>query len=190
LRDKEALIVKRGLIRFTLTAALVVLLAAFNGSIHAGNYQGSGSYDYLYYIEGTGAYVLPDPATDIFFNLGKWYRRSDDTWSVGTTSDGPWREIFIESVPAALADLPPDFRTTHRLGRIPYRYVTGSGSGRYDDGSRYFRGWRGPRYHYYRCDPCRGWDRDCCDYNQKAYRRHWRRLGTFLFFTAPHIIDD
>jgi hypothetical protein len=181
---------KRGFGSYFLAAVVLLFLVAIVAPVNASAYRGSGSYDYLYYIEGTGAYLLPDQDGDIFFHLGRWYRRSDNTWSIGTTSDGPWRGIFIENVPEILADLPPDFHTTHQLGRIPYRYVTGSGSGRYDYSSCYDCSWYGYRYNYYGYGPCCGWGKYRCDYDPRAYRRHWRRLGRFLFFAAPHIIDD
>ncbi|MDF1525258.1 MAG: hypothetical protein P1S59_03165 [bacterium] len=164
------------IIRSLIAAALAVLLISITGgSVYATGYDEhdqSGQPEYLYNIEGTGSYFLPGTDEDIFFNLGKWYRNSGGSWSMSGNFDGPWSGIMTKSVPAALADLPSDFRTTRRLGMIPYRYVIGPDKWDDNDVYRYYRG------EYYR------------DYERHGYRRQWHPRGKFWFFVAPDFHDD
>ena len=110
--------------------------------------------------------------------------------AISGTAAGPWSEIFAESVPKVLAGLPPDFRTTHQLGKVPYRYVTGSRSELYDYGSRYDYGWYGSRYDYGRYGPRYRSGRYYRDHDRRGYRRRLHPLGNFLFFVAPHLDND
>jgi hypothetical protein len=164
---------KLHIVKLVPAVALSLLLIAATG-IPAGatGYRGSGSPDFLYYMEGTGAYFLPDSDADIFFNLGRWYRRSGSSWSVSVALGGPWGSISVSSVPRVLVDLPPDFRSTHHLGRVPYGHVVGPG-GRDDDyGRRYYSG---PYYD---------------DHDRRGYQRRWHSGGQFWFFVAPGFDDD
>ncbi|UCG37884.1 MAG: hypothetical protein JSV00_06690 [bacterium] len=148
----------------------LLLVAAAHGPALATGYDDDSSGILLYYIEGTGAYFLPDPGGDIFFHLGQWYRSEDGSWAVSGSLSGPWRDA-AGSVPRVLVDLPPDFRSTHRLGLVPYGYVVGRS--RDDDyGLRYYSG------RYYE------------DYEGRGYRRQWHPQGGFWFFVAPHFLDD
>jgi hypothetical protein len=166
---------KKKFIRPILAVVFALLLVSVVGgpayATGSDDYSESGSPEYLYYIEGTGAYLLPDPDMDIFYSLGSWYKRSDESWSMSDNFDGPWNGIMAESVPRAMVDLPPDFRTTHHLGMIPYRYVTGSEKPDYDHGYRYYKG----RYYD--------------DYERRGYRRVWHPRGGFWFFVAPDFDD-
>jgi hypothetical protein len=167
---------QKRLIRSILTAAIALMfIFVIGGQVYATQYDDygdSGSPEYLYYIEGTGAYFLPDADGDIFFNLGKWYKRSGGSWSMSVRLGGPWNGIMAESVSPALVDLPPDFRTTHHLGMIPYRYVVSTDSRDDDHGYRYYSG----RYYD--------------DYERRGYRRMWHPRGGFWFFVAPNFDDD
>ena len=161
----------------SILAAVVALLLipVIGGHAYAtgsDDYSESGSPEYLYYIDGTGAYLLPDADEDIFFSLGSWYKRSGGSWSMSVNFDGPWSGIMVESVPQAIVDLPPDFRESRRMGMIPYKYVAGSGSRDEDYGYRYYRG----RYYD--------------DYERHGYRRRWHPHGKFWFFVAPDFHDD
>ena len=164
------------IMRSILAAALAMLfMSAITEPVYATGYDDnsrSGSPEYLYHIEGTGAYFLPGGEVDIFFNLGNWYKRSGDSWSMSDNFDGPWNGIMAESVAPALVDLPSDFRTTRRMGMIPYKYVAGSDSRDEDHGYRYYRG------EYYD------------DYERHGYRRRWNSRGGFWFFVAPDFHDD
>ena len=167
---------KKSLIRHILTAVIALLLMPVIGgpayATGSDDYSESGAPEYLYYIEGTGAYLLPDADGDIFFNLGKWYRLSGSSWSMSDNFDGPWNGIMAESVPQAMVDLPPDFKTTRHLGMIPYRYVAGSERRDDDHSYRYYEG----RYYD--------------DYERRGYRRMWHPRGGFWFFVAPDFHDD
>lgn len=128
--------------------------------------------EYLYYIEGTGSYFLQGEDSDTFFNLGRWYRRSGESWSVSDDIDGPWSGITKNSLPRDLAELPADFQDTRNLGLIPYRYVVGPEKEDDDYPYRYYRG----RYYD--------------DYERHGYHRRWHPHGRFWFFVAPHFHDD
>ena len=87
---------KKQTIALPATAVLVLLLlAAIVSPAIASDYRGSGSPEFLYYIEGTGAYFLPDSEVDIFFSLGNWYRRSGGSWSTSVSLSGPWGAISV-----------------------------------------------------------------------------------------------
>lgn len=122
--------------------------------------------EFIYYIQDTDAYYLPDPEVDIFFSLGRWYRRSGSSWSVGVSYRGPWGSIAVSSVPSVLVGLPPDFRATRRFGRVPYRYLQGHRESHDDYGRSYYGG----RYD---------------DHDRRRYERHWHREGGFWFLVAP-----
>jgi len=151
---------------------VLLFLAAFSGPAIASDYYRSGSPEYLYYMEGTGAYFLPDSEADIFFSLGKWYRRTGSSWSASVAFSGPWGAISVSSAPSVLVNLPVDFRTTSHLGQVPYRYVAGSRSGHEDYGSRYYRG------DYYN------------DHDRRGYKRRRHSSGGFWFFIAPDFRHD
>lgn len=114
---------QKRLFRSILMAAVALMFLSVVGSqVYAAQYDDYGASDapeYLYHIEGTDSYFLPDTDGDIFFNLGKWYRISEGSWSMSKNFGGPWNGILTDSVPRALADLPPDFRTTSRYGHDP-----------------------------------------------------------------------
>jgi hypothetical protein len=157
------------------TAVLLHLTASVGGLAYAtgyGDYDDIGTPEYLYYIEGTGSYYLPEEGADIFFNLGRWYRRSGNSWSMSDNLDGPWSGTTAGSLPKDLADLPADFRETRKLGMIPYRYVVGVDEKADDYPYRYYRG----RYYD--------------DYERRGYRRRWHPHGKFWFFVAPDFHDD
>jgi len=155
------------------SAALVLLLVCvITVPANASDYYGSGSPEFLYYIEGTSAYFLPDPEVDIFFSLGRWYRRSGSSWSASVSLSGPWGAISVDSAPSVLVNLPVDFRTTSHLGQVPYRYVAGSRSGHENYGSRYYRG------DYYN------------DHDRRGYKRRRHSSGGFWFFIAPDFRHD
>jgi hypothetical protein len=170
------MVMQKQLIRSIVAAALALLLmSVIGGPVYAtgyGDYMESGSPEYLYYIEGTGAYLLPDADWDIFFSLGKWYRLSEGSWSMSDHFDGPWSGITAGSLPKDLAELPADFRETHKLGMIPYRYVVGKDHRDDRDGYWYYKG----RYYD--------------DYKRHGYRRRWHPHGKFWFFVAPDFHDD
>ena len=154
-------------------AALVLLLACvITVPAMASDYYGSGSPEFLYYIEGTSAYFLPDPEVDVFFSLGKWYRRSGSSWSASVALSGPWGAISVSSVPTVLVNLPAGFRATYHLGQVPYRYVVDSRKGHDNYGSRYYSG------EYYN------------DYGSRGYQRHRHSTGGFWFFIAPDFHHD
>jgi hypothetical protein len=165
-------VIKRIVNYFMMITVVLLLLSTIGGPVYASDYRGPGSPEFLYYIEGTGAYFLPDQEADVFFSLGRWYRRSGTSWSVSAALAGPWGAISVGSVPSVLIGLPPDFRTTLRLGRVPYRYVVGSRSGHDDYGPRYYHG----RYYD--------------DHDRRGYRRRWHPSGYFWFFVAPDLDHD
>lgn len=155
--------------------AVLLVLSLFSGPVHATGYDNDdyiGSPEYLYYIEGTGSYFLPTEDGEIFFNLGRWYRHSGDSWSMSDHLGGPWSGVTTQSLPRDLAELPADFRETRQLGMIPYRYVVGREK------------WDDDRLHrYYR-------DRYYDDYERRGYHRRWHPYGKFWFFVAPDFDDD
>jgi len=155
------------------TAVALLLTAFMADTVPASGYEDSSSVtpEYLYYIEGTGSYLLPGEGYDTFFNRGSWYRWSEGTWSMSGDLDGPWSGITKDSLPKDLAGLPPDFRETRKLGMIPYKYAVGSDSGDDDHAYRYYRG------RYYE------------DYERHGYRRRWHSRGRFWFFVAPDLDD-
>ena len=167
---------KKVLYRCMLLAAVALLvLFTSGGPVNAGghdDYSEAGTPEYLYYIEGTGSYFLPGGDDDLFFNLGKWYRHSGESWSMSDELDGPWSGITVDSLPADLAALTADFRETRKLGMIPYRYVVGPERRDEDYSYLYYRG------KYYD------------DYERHGYRRRWHAHGKFWFFVAPHFHDD
>jgi hypothetical protein len=150
-------------------AIILILLPGMSGSAYATGGHYSRSPEYLYYMEGTGAYFLPDPEVDIFFSLGRWYRRSGSSWSVSTTFSGPWGAVSLGGVPTVLVNLPVDFRLTHTFGLVPSRHVL-KGRSSYDYGPRYYD-----------------------DHDSRRYRRGRHQTGSFWFFIAPdldHHWDD
>jgi hypothetical protein len=149
------------------TAILSLLLAAMVAPAVASHDGPYATPEYVFYIEGTGTYILSDPEVDIFFNLGRWYRRSGGSWSVSLGFNGPWGSIAVNSVPSVLVGLPVDFRATHQFSRVPYKYIRGSGK-IHDDNGRY----------YYS-------DRYDDDHHRSRYERHWHPEGGFWFFFAP-----
>lgn len=157
-----------------ITAAvfLVLLLSPLGGTSQATGYRGSHSAEYLYYIEGTGAYFYPDPEVDIFFSQGSWYRRSGTSWSVSVALSGPWGFISVSNVPSALVALPLNFRATRHFGRVPYRYVIDNRRGHDDYGPRYYNG------DYYK------------DHSRRGYERRRHSSGDFWFFIAPRLNHD
>jgi hypothetical protein len=164
----------RKIIRSLLTAALAVLfLSVPDQGVWASEKGGhsGGEPEYLYYIEATGSYYLPGTDGDVFYNLGKWYRHREDSWSMSDDPQGPWTGVMAESVPQALADLPPDFRETRPMGMIPYRYVVGPDRPD-DDICIYYRG------RYYR------------DYERHGYQRRWHPRGGFWYYVAPEFCGD
>ena len=150
----------------------LLFLVALSGPANASGYSHSGSPDFLYYMEGTGAYLLPDAEADIFFSLGKWYRRSGSSWSASVSLSGPWGDISVSNAPSILVNLPVDFRTTLSFGQVPYRYVVDQGRGHDDYGSRYYSG----RYYD--------------DHERRGYRRQRHSSGGFWFFIAPGLHFD
>lgn len=155
------------------TAILALLfLAAFGGPANASDYGHSGSPEFLYYMEGTGAYFLPDSEVDIFFSLGNWYRRSSNSWSTSVSLSGPWGAISVSNAPSVLVNLPLDFRATLNHGRVPYRYVVDQRSGQDDYGPRYYSG----RYYD--------------DHDRRGYQRRRHSSGGFWFFIAPGLHFD
>lgn len=152
-------------------AVFAMLVTGTAQATHLYNYYEVEEPDYLYYIEGTGAYLLPDPDGDIFYHLGRWYRQKDGSWTMSRSLDGPWEGILAQSLPEPLAELGPDYRKTRRLGMIPYRYVAGPERKDDDLGYRYYRG------KYYD------------DYERLGYRRRWHPHGGFWFFVAPDMDD-
>jgi hypothetical protein len=147
-----------------MTACFVLLLVFSAVPVLADIYYESNDNavpEYLYYIEGTGSYYLPGQEADTFFNLGKWYRSDGGEWFISDTADGPWSGILEASLPRDLAELPADFKTTRKLGMIPYEYVAGPDKQHTDYYYRYYardyyegygyRGYRGHR-HSYRID--------------------------------------
>ena len=164
------------LVKLMVTVAVVLLVStAVGGQAYASGYGDDGQNglpEYVYYIEGTGSYYLPGTGVDIFFNLGKWYRRSGDSWSMSDDPGGPWSGITVGTVPKDLAELPADFRETRHLGMIPYRYVAGPDKRDDDYLYRYYRG----RYYD--------------DYEGRGYRRRWNPHGGFWFYVAPDFDDD
>ena len=156
--------------KHTLAAIMfVMLLSGSNGSALATGSHRSGSPDFLYYMEGTGAYFLPDADADVFFSRGRWYRRSGSSWSSSISLSGPWGAISISDAPSALVELPIDFRTTISFGRVPYRHVVGSSSSWDDYGPRYYSG----RFHD--------------DHESRGFRRQRHPTGGFWFFIAPEL---
>lgn len=115
---------------------------------------------YLYHVEGTGFYYLPGEDGDLFFSLGKWYRRQGESWFVARRFDGPWSGILTQSLPAGLAEVPADPARSLSLGQIPYRYVVDPDE-KCRSPYRHFR-WDGfdrrpYRDHHRRWSPYRGW---------------------------------
>ena len=170
---KEVQVMKKQTFYNAVIASLVLLLISVMGSpANASNYGHSGSPEFLYYMEGTGAYFLPDSDADIFFSLGKWYRRSGSSWSASVALSGPWGALSVSSVPTILVNLPAGFRATYHLGQVPYRYVVDSRKGHDNYGSRYYSG------EYYN------------DYGSRGYQRHRHSTGGFWFFIAPDFHHD
>lgn len=164
----------RQIVRSFIMATFVMLILSYpGGPAYATGYydHSSGSPEYLYSIEGTGSYFLPGPDGDVFYNLGKWYRHRGDSWSMSDDPEGPWSGIMVESVPRALADLPPDFRTSRPMGMIPYRYVVGTDRPDDHDVYIYYNG------RYYE------------DYERHGYLRRWHPQGKFWYFVAPDFYD-
>ena len=170
------MVMQKQSMRSILAAALALLvMSTITEPVYATGYDDnsrSGSPEYLYHIEGTGTYFLPGGEVDVFFNLGNWYRRSEGSWSVSAQFGGPWGGLRVESVPRSLIDLPPDFRSTRRMGMIPYGYVVGPDRRDNNHGDRYYRG------EYYD------------DYERHGYRRRWNSRGGFWFFVAPDFHDN
>ena len=149
------------------TALILVFLFASSSPAVASDYYRSSSPEFLYYMEGTGAYFLPDSEADVFFSMGKWYRRSGGSWSASVSLSGPWGAISISNAPSVLVNLPVDFRTTINFGQVPYSYVVDSERGHDDYGPRHYSG------KYYD------------EHDRRDYRRQRHSSGTFWFFIAP-----
>jgi len=153
-------------------ALLALLLPPMGETAHATGYRGSDSPEFLYYMEGTGAYLYPDADVDIFFSQGSWYRRSGASWSVSVALSGPWGSISVSRVPSILVELPPDFRATRHFGRVPYNYVVDDRGGHDDYGSRYYSG------DFYD------------DHGGRGYERRRHPSGGFWFYIAPDLIHE
>ncbi len=81
---------------------------------------------HLAYIFDKGVYFIDYAKDDIFFYLGKWYKRSQGAWFAGSTYRGPWESLPLSNVPRPVIELPEDYRTAFdRYGSVPYRYVAG-----------------------------------------------------------------
>jgi hypothetical protein len=66
-------------------------------------------------------YYAPAVPVGLFFYYGNWYRPHEGHWFRARSYRGPWAHIPPGRVPAALAKIPPDYRTMspgHQ--RIPY----------------------------------------------------------------------
>ena len=163
---------RRLLWSLSLALAAVVLLCPGTMTVFAGDDRYDDTPEYLYYIEGTGAYFLPHPEGDTFFHLGRWYRRNGGSWSTSRSLRGSWSGLLSQDVPRDLADLPDDFRATRPMGRIPYRYVADPGKVGDHHGGRYYPG------HY------------LGDYDRRGYGRRWHPVGGFWFFVAPEFHDE
>jgi hypothetical protein len=128
-------------------AALAAALYLVPAPAMAGGYA-SVSFlpEFLFHIEGTSAYFLPDTTADIFFYSGQWYRRSSRGWAVSLTYGGPWGFVSIGNVPEVLVRLPVDYRVRRRYGPVPYRVVVTPPP------PRYYRPYYKPYYYkpYYR----------------------------------------
>jgi len=61
-------------------------------------------------IPGTYVYMVPGIAVDILFYHGYWYRPYQGHWHRAQSYNGPWVAVEPHRVPAALVELPPDYR--------------------------------------------------------------------------------
>ncbi len=160
-------------------AFLLVVPAGSSASYHgsAGEYSNQdhsiAEPSHLAYIFDKGVYFIDYIDEDIFFHLGKWYRRVDGAWSRGASYRGPWEAMALASVPTPLIELPEDYRTSfERYGSVPYRYVVGSRK----SGKK--RGYYYPRDYSYR-----GYYSDPYYYSGYRGRRNYysdRRFGLFI----------
>ncbi len=87
-------------------------------------------------IPGTYVYGVPDPAVNIFFYHGYWWRPYEGHWYRSSRYDGSWAYVHTERVPRAVIDLPPDYRRHYADGRRISN----------DDLRRNWRGWEKERH--------------------------------------------
>ena len=141
---------------------------------------GSETYDYdkdiqepshLAYIFDKGVYFIDYAKDDIFFHLGKWYKRVQGAWFAGATYRGPWESLPLSNVPRPVIELPEDYRTAFdRYGSVPYRYVVGKKK-RDQDYDDYYSGDYGYQGYYYPGEYY---------YPQRNYYYPGRSSGNFL----------
>ncbi len=72
-------------------------------------------------VPGSYVYFVPGIQMDILFYRGHWYRPYEGRWYRGGGYNGPWHHISPRGVPAAILQLPPDYRRAgHSYRSIPY----------------------------------------------------------------------
>ncbi len=142
--------------RFSLIVFLAIMISAM--FIAAMPTPASAGYHgqeptHLTYIFDKGVYFIDYAREDIFFHLGKWYKREEGAWFAGATYRGPWESLPLSNVPRPVIELPEDYRTAFdRYGSVPYRYVVGKKKQRYDDyypGDYGYQGYYNPGGYYY-----------------------------------------
>jgi hypothetical protein len=78
----------------------------------------------MFVIPRTYVYFAPEVEADIFYYHGYWYRPHKGHWYRSGSYNGRWVYIAPKKVPAALLNLPPDFRRVpsgHQ--HIPYGHL-------------------------------------------------------------------
>ncbi len=87
-------------------------------------------------IPGTYVYAVPDPAVNILFYHGYWWRPYEGHWYRSARYDRGWAYVRSERVPRAVIDLPHDYHNHFGNGpRIAH-----------DDLRRNWRGWERDRH--------------------------------------------
>jgi hypothetical protein len=102
-------------------------------------------------VPGTYVYYAPNVSADIVFYHNYWYRPYGECWYRATSYNGPWSFVAVNSVPAPVLHLPPDYRRVPPgQERIPYGQL-----------KKNWKGWERDRY----------WDRHEIHHEAKEFRR-------------------
>lgn len=112
-------------------------------------------------IPGTYVYSVPDPAVNILFYHGYWWRPYEGRWYRSNHYNGSWAYVRPERVPRAVIDLPPDY----------HRHMGHGERISHEDLRRNWRGWERER-HWDRHEDRREW-RD----EHREHRDHDRDEG-------------
>jgi UDP:flavonoid glycosyltransferase YjiC (YdhE family) len=87
-------------------------------------------------IPGTYVYAVPDPAVEVFFYHGYWWRPYEGRWYRSNHYNGNWVFVRNERVPHAIIEVPRDY----------HRHIPPGQRIAHDDMKRNWKRWERDRY--------------------------------------------